>query len=324
MSTQLISPVGRLVQGSVHQGRNTDINGNPLVFKSGARVGQPREEFFFALAIEKTNPEVEQFRQQLANIAYAEFPNGEPQSPAFSWKYVDGDGVDGNGQPNSAKEGFAGCWVFKFKGSNAPTCWDQNADQMDPSQVYTGCFVRVYCSAEGNKGGAGAGSRPGIYLNHSMVQLMGYGAEIQTGPDGAAVFGQAAAPAHVPQGMSQTPQRVSAPVAQQAAPQAQYGAPQGTPAPMGGPAPATPGAPAGAPGPAPAQGPGPAPQAQYAPPQGAPAAAPPPQYAQPPAVAGAPQGVPAAAPQAMPAAAPGPQAQSVANGYPGAADTIPY
>jgi hypothetical protein len=46
--------------------------------------------------------------------------------------------------------------------------------------------------------------RPGVYLNLTMVELCGYGPEIKTGPDGAAVFGGTPAGA-LPPGASATP-----------------------------------------------------------------------------------------------------------------------
>ena len=57
--------------------------------------------------------------------------------------------------------------------------------------------------------------QPGVYLNHSMVEFIGHGVEIITGPDAAAVFG--GAPGALPAGASATPVAPATPIATPAA-----------------------------------------------------------------------------------------------------------
>ena len=191
MAISIVTPVGRIVQGSAHRANTTDDQGNPLVFKSGANKGQPRSEFLIVLAIEKTNPEWPAFWAQLGAEAQRSFPNGEFNAPTFSWKVKDGDGVDQNGKPNASKEGFKGCWAVTFKSSFQVGCWKAGMPH-DPKAIRTGDYVRVLGTVEGNAGGTGAGvSKNGLYLNHNAIEFIGFGQEIQSGPDAKEAFGKA-------------------------------------------------------------------------------------------------------------------------------------
>lgn len=276
-----VSPVGRIVSGSVHSPSTTDMEGKPLVYKSGANAGQPRNEYFFAIAVPKDSPELGTFWQLLQGVAKQSFPqffqnpNGQCSHPGFSWKMKDGDGVDANGKSNAEKEGWKGCYVFSFKGSFAPQAW-KNGQPMDPKQIPAGHYIRVLGSVEGNGGGAGNGpAKPGLYLNHNAVEHIGYGPEIVGGPDARAAFGQQPA-AWRPPGMT------DAPVG-------------GTPVTAGTPAPAMPAMPG-----APAMPPVAAPPVAGAPP------------AYPGAMAGAPPAYPGAAAPSVPAAPAAPMAPPVA------------
>jgi len=289
MSEYFTSPVGRIVQGSVHTPQTTDQEGKPLVFKNGANAGQPRTEYFFALAVEKTNPDWPAFWAQLARVAQAAFPGGEYNAPNFSWKVVDGDGIDQNGKSNASKEGFAGHFVVKFK-SSYPMQAVNNGNVIDPKIIRCGDYVRVFGTVQGNGGGSGSGPRkPGLYLNPNGIEFFGHGQEIVAGPDIREAAAAAPRPAYVPAGASATP------VAPAGGPPA-LGAPMGGPpavgAPVGGP-PAVGGAPVATPGPGTAGHafafPGSAPTPSGAPPL--PQAAPPPPQA-------------AAAPAACPRGAP--------------------
>ena len=53
MTTEVLFPIGRMVCGSVYQGNNKDAEGNPLVIKKGPNAGQPRVDYYFAIAIPK-------------------------------------------------------------------------------------------------------------------------------------------------------------------------------------------------------------------------------------------------------------------------------
>jgi hypothetical protein len=232
----ILSPVGRLVQGHPFEFRDTNFEGAPLV----TREGEPRVQYFLAVAIRKDDPDVNAFWQQIQQMGQAAWPTGETQRQDFAWKLEDGDHAD-----NKDKEGFAGCWVFKFQGGFAPKVYDINPALMivDPKKIKRGDYIRVYSNVRAN----GSKGNPGIFLNPTLVQLCGYGDEIVTGPDGTAVFGGAPA-VRLPPGASNTP----------VAPKAGPALPGGGPAPAShAAAPSLPGGPA----PAAATPPGPGPSA---------------------------------------------------------------
>lgn len=201
----LLTPVGRMVAGSLYKPNTTDWQGNPLVTKTGANAGQPRQEYFFQIAIAKGS---EQHWSQtpwgavIFNAATEGFPNGEPQRPDFAWKVTDGDSTVPNkkGVTPVSKTGFAGHWVLGFSSGFAPSVYTADGTQQiaEPDAVKNGYYIQVSGTvvANGNAGNAG------VYLNHDMVALAGYGEEIHNRPDAAAVgFGGVA----LPVGASPTP-----------------------------------------------------------------------------------------------------------------------
>lgn len=309
----ITSPVGRIVMGSLYDPSTTDAEGKPLVVKTGPNAGQPRVNYFFALAIPKgAEPHWAHtpWGQQIWNVGNQAFPNAA-QSPAFAWKIEDGDSQIPNkkGRKPVENEGWRGHWILKFSGGFAPKVYQQEGagyvQVMQKDFCKPGYFVEVAFSVDGN----GSQSQPGVYINHSMVCFRAYGPEISFGPDVASAgFGQSALPA----GASMTPPAGAIPMPQ---------APAAAPA-----LPALPGAPVGyAPPPVPAgvpQIPGvaPAPLAPagsvpmpYAPAPGAPApipVTPNPGFVQVPPPAPAPMAPPA------PPAAPVRQMTAAANGIP--------
>jgi hypothetical protein len=206
----ILTPVGRLVAGDVFKANTTDAQGRPLTIKSGANAGQPRTEYYFALAIPKTDPNYNtEVLAKLQTAAKAGFPtlfdaNGQCIRPDFAWKIVDGDSnvPNQNNTVPSTKEGYPGHWVLSFKSGFAPKVYTKGGEAVitDPEQVKRGYYVRVYGNIEAN----GDMQKPGVFLNPSMVELVGYSDEINSGPDGAVVFGGAPA-ANLPAGASATP-----------------------------------------------------------------------------------------------------------------------
>ena len=226
MPTPVLTPTGRLVQGDFFKPNTTDQQGNPLVIKTGPNKGQPRTDYFGALAFPKGQPATDaliaSMVQQAATSYAALFPNGpQPANPAgnwgcslpkFSFKIMDGDGVDDNGKANSSKDGFAGHWVVKFSSGFAPQVWTRcknlpdghptkalNADpetlvQLLPTDAglcKRGYFYRINGSFDGN-GQQLPGGSPGLYTNYNLVELVAFGDEITSGPVASEVF---AAPA---------------------------------------------------------------------------------------------------------------------------------
>ena len=202
----ITSPVGRIVMGSLYDPSTTDAEGKPLVVKTGPNAGQPRVNYFFALAIPK-GPEPHwahtPWGQQIWNVGNQAFPNAA-QSPAFAWKIEDGDSQIPNkkGRKPCQNEGWPGHWILKFSGGFAPKVYQQEGagyvQVMQKDFCKPGYFVEVAFSVEGN----GSQSQPGVYLNHSMVCFRAYGPEISFGPDVASA-GFGAAP--LPAGASMTP-----------------------------------------------------------------------------------------------------------------------
>ena len=250
----ITSPVGRIVMGSLYDPSTTDAEGKPLVVKTGPNAGQPRVNYFFALAIPK-GPEPHwahtPWGQQIWNVGNQAFPNAA-QSPAFAWKIEDGDSQIPNkkGRKPCQNEGWPGHWILKFSGGFAPKVYQQEgAGYVQVTQkdfCKPGYFVEVAFSVEGN----GSQSQPGVYLNHSMVCFRAYGQEITFGPDVASA-GFGAAP--LPVGASMTPPPGAIPM-----PQAPAAAPTGyAPPPAPGVMPAAPAgyAPPPAPGVMPAAAP---------------------------------------------------------------------
>jgi hypothetical protein len=248
-------PVGRLLWGSVSKVRTTDRQGKPLL----TTQGQPRSEVAFGVAFEKSPgqthwaiepadwkqkfPDMPYWGAELWAIGHACFP-AQAQNPRFAWKVVDGDSAqpNENGTIPRDQEGYPGHWVVTFKSSFAPPTYNATGTApVPPESIKTGYYVQVSGSADGNNNT----QKPGIYVNHGMVALAGYGPEILGGPDPRSVgFGKGAMPA----GMSATPVAgMTAPV-----PGAVPGAPPApaapympaVPAPAAPPAPVAPAAPA--------------------------------------------------------------------------------
>lgn len=219
-SDQVTTPVGRLVMGNLYEPRTTDMEGRPLVFKTGTKQGQPRADFFFAVAIPK-GAEVSQPHQHLNWIhttwgaaiyqAGASFLAHAASLPTFAWKVQDGDSTVPNKAGNilSQREGCKGCWVLFFAGTVPPRLCNADGSQQltEPGAIKPGYYVQVCFTAVGN----GSPQQPGVYLNPHAVALAGYGQEIFFGIDTKGVgFGQGV---QLPAGASATPlAQLNAPV----------------------------------------------------------------------------------------------------------------
>jgi hypothetical protein len=213
------SPVGRLVQGDPWTPQTKDMQGNPLVVKTGANAGQPTQRYNVSLAVPKLdaqgqpNAELAAFYGQILAVSVAGFPHLFPQGaagpcvrPDFAFKVIDGDSPvpDQKGKPWNTKEGFPGHWVFKFGSAYAPKCfaaghYAANEQLTDPQSIKRGHYIRVNGSIEPN----GDVAKPGVYLNLDLVEWAGFGPEISSGPDAAAAFG--AGPGALPVGASALP-----------------------------------------------------------------------------------------------------------------------
>lgn len=222
--TEFLSPVGRMVQGDFFEPQTKDMQGAPRVIKTGPNAGQPNPQYYIGLAFAKNDPNWPAFEAIIKGEAAKGFPQFFPQGPlgpcthpAFSMKIMDGDGIDQNGKSNATKEGFAGHWVVRFTTSFAPKVFPPNnyapaAQLHDKNLAKRGYYYRVSGSVEAN----GQIQKPGVYINMNLVELIGYGPEIISGPDAATVFG--GKPAALPAGASPTPLAHGAPGAAMAPP----------------------------------------------------------------------------------------------------------
>lgn len=203
----ITTPVGRLVGGGLYEGKNTNGDGQPLQYKTGAKAGQPRLDYSFAVAFPKsagaTHWAQEAWLQPVWNLAHAAYPAGEAQRRDFSFKIIDGDSTEPNKKMKRPcdQEGYPGNWVIWFSGSTAPRVCNADGSQIitEVGAVKRGYYVQVLGSVTDNK----PSPTPGLYWNHSAVALAAYGPEIVSGPDiGSAGFGQGVA---LPPGASTAP-----------------------------------------------------------------------------------------------------------------------
>lgn len=198
LKKDILFPIGRLVRGSLYKGQDTDNKGQPLVVKTGPNKGQPRTDFYFAVAFPKVAGQTHwaqtEWGAQIWAVGHAAFPQAA-QSPAFAWKVVDGDSTVPNkkGHKPCDAEGYKGNWVVQFSSGYAPKISTSNGTQQLTQEgvVKLGHYIQVFGSCDGN----GSAETPGVYVNHGMVDYAGYGPEITVGPDAASVgFGQGPAP----------------------------------------------------------------------------------------------------------------------------------
>lgn len=243
MSTkhEFLTPVGRLVSGSLTEPQKSDHQNKPLT--------EDKWTFFVALAFPKTTPqwhdepgELGAVFNALRNAAHDGYKGQEWTMGGFKWKLDDGDDPK-----HAGKEGYAGHWVLKFgrQYSIGPArVYDLNNQEIiDPQRLKRGHYYRISGSSSPN---GATGDQAGVYVNMNMVQHCANGQEIVSGPSASQVF--AAAPGQLPPGATASPA-----AAPSAPPQPQ----------VPGQAPA---APAQAPS-APAQAPSAPPQPAAAPPQ---------------------------------------------------------
>jgi hypothetical protein len=171
MASDILSPVGRLVQGHPLVAKDKNMQGAPLTFRNG----EPRSNFFFAIAVKKSNKKFDVMMESVKNEAESGFPilRGKLQFPSekFSWKIVDGDLPE-----HEDKQGFAGCWIMKFSNSFVSEVVDLQTRQgiISQDQLKCGDYVQVFfrCKANGNK------EKPGVYLNQLSVGKVMDGEEI--------------------------------------------------------------------------------------------------------------------------------------------------
>lgn len=250
LTREFTTPPGRWVQGHPLVEQTTNMQGEPLVWKTGKNAGQPRSKYFIAVAFPKGSPEwaaveaeIKTFAAQCWPQFFPQGPHGACAHPSFSFKLMDGDGIDGLGQRNADKTGFAGHMVLRAESSYAPSIfprgkYDLGSRITDANMITCGSYVRISVSMESNENI----QKPGIYVNLRFVEIVAYGEEIVTGPRAADAF--ANQEYALPAGARPTPGAAPSTAAAQGAGPASYGTPpaysQPTPQPIASPTNAAP------------------------------------------------------------------------------------
>lgn len=205
--TDVFTPVGRIVQGSVAMQQQRDVENNQLLKDE---QGNPIMGTFIALAFPKMlpngqhNTEFDQFWSQLLQVAAASwpalFPNGAGGAcinPRFSYKYQDGDGVDSSGRSVADKPGFRGNHIVRFYTSYPVRCYHEgkfaaHEEIQKPEDIIKrGYWVRLLVEAKSNN--ATGTQVPGISLYPKLLSFVERGEEIVSGPNAEETFGKQAA-----------------------------------------------------------------------------------------------------------------------------------
>jgi len=187
-SVDIKFPVGRVVWGSLYEAKDKDSEGRPRLIQNGPNAGQPKISYDFGVAIPKGSEQhwaQTPWGQTIWNTGHLAFPQGQGNAPTFAWKVTDGDSRVPNkkGRTPADQTGYPGHWVLSFSSTFPPRIanaisgagvWDDTVNLILP-----GYYVEVYGSVAGNS----STQSPGIYLNHSVVGLRGFGERIVTGPD---------------------------------------------------------------------------------------------------------------------------------------------
>lgn len=217
---EILMPEGRIVAGHPMVAQTkTDNRNQPVKNDDGTNA----VEYYFGFAVPKGQEQdwkATQWGQQIQQAAQAGWPNGEFNSPTFSWKVTDGDSQVPNqrGKKPADREGWPGHWVLHLKTMMPIRCYhvgkyDPMQQIQDRNEIKPGDYGRVFLSAKANN----PSQSPGVYLNPQMFELCRAGQQIilDSGPDAASVFG----------GGQPAPQQ-SAPTPPTQAPQAGQPAPQ--------------------------------------------------------------------------------------------------
>ncbi len=202
--TNFESPIGRIVMGHC-------FNPQPMteqrLIRTGPNAGKPRTIYFIGVAINKDNPGCKELIKEIKQVAMSSFPklfdeNGKCRKDDFSFKIIDGDSDKPNqdGKIPKDRPGFPGCYVFRFTTGFQPKVINNTKSEItDVNAIKRGYYVRVAGTIKSNE----QNMRPGIYLNHHCIQLMGYGEEIVGNDNLDKIFNSE--PAYFPPEMQREP-----------------------------------------------------------------------------------------------------------------------
>lgn len=203
MAVEIKTGCGRIVWGNPGKSQIKKIQDGPDKGKPVLKDGVPVNQWVFGVAFPKA--EFAPIWAAMSQEAATGYPNGTP--PRFAWKYQDGDSIDSNGQPFNKREGYAGCYVLTVSSEAfAPPIYKfQNGAyvQLTGDQIKPGDFVALALKFVVNVPPSNTTRTPSLYVNPVAIEHVGYGTEIQNGPDPMALFG--GQQRQLPQGASATP-----------------------------------------------------------------------------------------------------------------------
>lgn len=189
MAEKMLTPVGRVVSGSVHEGSALNYDGKPRPVKAD---GTPDIRWHIGLAIPKADPGWAPIKAMIVRAAQAGNPcmvgpDGQATGP-FSWKIVDGDSTVANqkGKRPCDHEGYPGHWVLNLNTSFPISCWSAGGAVIPASAIQKGFYVVASVSAAPNNA---TGPQAGVYVNIQGLKLHAEGPIIQTGPGFEDLFG---------------------------------------------------------------------------------------------------------------------------------------
>jgi hypothetical protein len=177
----MLSPVGRLVQGSLYEAQTKDIEGKQLIDKDG----HPRNRYYFALAIKKGSEKhwnETEWGKKVWQVGEENAPTGVVKRADFAWKIEDGDSdtPNMNDKRNCDNEGFPGHWILKFNTFIAPQIVNEFAEPLTQEGfIQAGYYIQVYFSVSYNNPAKKANVKNGIFLNPEIVSFQAYGEVIK-------------------------------------------------------------------------------------------------------------------------------------------------
>lgn len=152
--TNLYTGRGRFIQGDLDKKQDKDYENKPIAPED--------QEYFFAVAVPKTDPNVGGVLAQLHGLASQAYQghagifaqvNQGLAATGFSWKVEDGDVPTHDpqtGQPKPILEYKQGCYIFKFKTRYEFGACDAQYNNIDRAAIKRGDYVDVMFTASPN------------------------------------------------------------------------------------------------------------------------------------------------------------------------------
>lgn len=186
---ELVTPEGRIVKGHpmkrVGITKKNEAGQDVKKMIDGPNGTQVQAtETFVAFAIPKngsTDWKTTPWGQVINAQALQDWPNGETNTPTFSWKIIDGDSQIPNKNMNKPcdQEGYPGNWVLILSTQIPYKCFKNGnyTDALiDVNEIKTGDYGRFKIVTTGNN--APRGKTPGMYMNPVLFSMDREGALI--------------------------------------------------------------------------------------------------------------------------------------------------